>query len=140
MIFGGFNDFALVKCEYPLPLPEEVSSEEMPEWSDFDFETISFSQGSLTDPFEETQSLDTYSIDEEGEIYKNKGVLSGSSITMLQSFKNLIQKVGLSVSDAVKMCCYTPSKVISPKIKINQLEINSYCTFNILDENYNLIK
>ena len=76
----------------------------------------------------------------EGEIYKNKGVLSGSSITMLQSFKNLIQKVGLSVSDAVKMCCYTPSKVISPKIKINQLEINSYCTFNILDENYNLIK
>ena len=76
----------------------------------------------------------------EGEIYKNKGVLSGSSITMLQSFKNLIQKVGLSVSDAVKMCCYTPSKVISPKIKINQLEINSYCTFNILDKNYNLIK
>ena len=71
MIFGGFNDFALVKCEYPLPLPEEVSSEEMPEWSDFDFETISFSQGGLTDPFEETQSLDTYSIDEEGEIYKN---------------------------------------------------------------------
>ena len=59
---------------------------------------------------------------------------------MLQSFKNLIQEVGLSVSDAAKMCCYTPSKVISPVIKIDQLEINSNCSFNILDENYDLIK
>tara|TARA_B110000116_G_C16791499_1_gene564087 strand:+ start:2022 stop:3155 length:1134 start_codon:yes stop_codon:yes gene_type:complete len=75
-----------------------------------------------------------------GEVYENNGVLSGSSITMHKSFKNLIEKVGLSISEAVNMCCITPGKVIEKTYKVSSLELNSNSPFNILDTNLEIVK
>tara|TARA_B100000941_G_scaffold288805_1_gene266453 strand:+ start:56 stop:1123 length:1068 start_codon:yes stop_codon:yes gene_type:complete len=74
-----------------------------------------------------------------GKFYENNGILSGSSVTMHQSFKNLINKVGLSFNEALKMCCITPSKVFKNK-NLLPIETNSENSFNILDKNLNLIK
>ncbi len=94
---------------------------------------------SITDAVTES-SKGEYTHKLKGEIYQNNGILSGSSITMHESFKNLIQKVGLSFNDAVNMCCSTPSKIIRKKILIPPLDKKNNYSYNILDKDYNLIK
>ena len=62
----GFLDKVI--CEYPLPLPEEVSNlEETPNWSELEFYTSSFNSargGHLIDGF-----IEEYSVEEDGQIY-----------------------------------------------------------------------
>ena len=64
--------FDYIKCEYPLPLPEDILKEDMPDWSNFDFQTKSFlflsASSNEHDRF--MGGIDIYNIDEEGEIYK----------------------------------------------------------------------
>ena len=43
---------------------------------------------------------------------------------MHESFKNLINKVGLSFNEALEMCCVTPSKVFKNK-NLLPLDTNS---------------
>ena len=87
-----------------------------------------------------TESNDEqYSHKFNGKFYENNGILSGSSVTMHESFKNLINKVGLSFNEALEMCCVTPSKVFKNK-NLLPLDTNSKNSFNILDKNLNLIK
>ena len=70
--------------------------------------------------------------------YTNNGILSGSSISMAKSFKNLIQKAGLTVSQAVEMCCVTPHKVLTNRNLIFKIEVGSKAKFNIVDDKFNL--
>ena len=87
-----------------------------------------------------TESNDEqYSHKFNGKFYENNGILSGSSVTMHESFKNLINKVGLSFNEALEMCCVTPSKVFKNK-NLLPVDTNSKNSFNILDKNFNLIK
>jgi len=62
--------FNYVKCEYPLPFPEGVSEKDLPDWSEFDFQTKSFLLSSEDDEFSFMGAMDVYNIDEEGEIYR----------------------------------------------------------------------
>ena len=72
--------------------------------------------------------------------YTNDGILSGSSISMAESFKNLIQKAGLTVSQSVEMCCITPHKVLTNRDLMFKIETGSKAKFNIIDEKFNLIE
>ena len=72
--------------------------------------------------------------------YTNNGILSGSSISMAKSFKNLIQKVDLTIKQSVKMCCATPHKVISGQRLDFKIEIGKKAKFNIMDKKFDLIK
>ena len=72
--------------------------------------------------------------------YTNNGILSGSSISMAKSFKNLIQKAGLTVSQSVEMCCITPQKVLTTTSLIFKIEAGYQAKFNIIDEKFNLIE
>jgi hypothetical protein len=58
-----------VRCEYSLPLPDDVDQNEMPDWSEFDFQSQSFisSCSDESDLFE----INSFNIDEEGEIYRD---------------------------------------------------------------------
>ena len=68
-MIGSVGLFDYVRCEYPLPLPDEASEIDMPDWSEFDFQTKSFIL--LANDEDELVGIDSYSIDEEGEIYKD---------------------------------------------------------------------
>lgn len=71
--------------------------------------------------------------------YTHNGILSGSSISMAKSFKNLIQRVGLNFNQAVKMCCITPHKVINNKMLDFKIEIGGNAKFNIINEKFDLV-
>ena len=53
--------FDFIKCEYPLPLPEEASNlNAPPDWKKIEFQTESFNR-----------TLESYTIEEDGSIYKD---------------------------------------------------------------------
>ena len=72
--------------------------------------------------------------------YTNNGILSGSSISMAESFKNLVQKVELTIDQSVEMCCITPHKVLTNRNLAYKIEVGAKARFNILNEKLNLIK
>ena len=59
---------------------------------------------------------------------------------MPKSFKNLIEKVGLSVQESIDMCSNIPIEVIKGVSSQIKLKKGNFARFNILDFNYNLVK
>jgi N-acetylglucosamine-6-phosphate deacetylase len=47
-----------------------------------------------------------------GDKYESAGTLSGSSLTMHQSFRNLVEKVGIEEGEALRMCSLYPAQVL----------------------------
>ena len=93
----------------------------------------------ITDAVTETNK-GPYQHKKSGSFYSNNGALSGSCITMPQTFKNLIEKVGLSVQESINMCSNSPSQVIKKLASKTKLKIGNTARFNILDFKHNLIK
>ncbi len=57
-----------------------------------------------------------------GDKYESGGILSGSAITMFGSFKNLVQKVDVSIEEALRMCSLYPAEVLSCQQQYGKLE------------------
>ena len=93
----------------------------------------------ITDAVTETNK-GPYKHKNSGYFYSNNGELSGSYITMPKSFKNLIEKVGLSVQESIDMCSNIPLKVIKGVTSDIKLKKGNFARFNILDFKYNLVK
>ena len=93
----------------------------------------------ITDAVTETNK-GPYKHKNSGYFYSNNGELSGSCITMPKSFKNLIEKVGLSVQESIDMCSNIPLKVIKGVTSDIKLKKGNFARFNILDFKYNLVK
>jgi len=93
----------------------------------------------ITDAVTETNK-GPYRHKKSGPFYSNNGALSGSCITMPQTFKNLIEKVGLSVQESINMCSNSPSQVIKKLLSKTKLKTGNPARFNILDFKHNLIK
>jgi N-acetylglucosamine-6-phosphate deacetylase len=47
-----------------------------------------------------------------GDKFESAGILSGSAITMFDSFRNLVQKVGIERGEALRMCSLYPARVL----------------------------
>ena len=93
----------------------------------------------ITDAVTETNK-GPYKHTKSGSFYSNNGELSGSSTTMPKSFKNLIEKVGLSVQESIDMCSNIPREVINGFVSDIKLKKGNFARFNILDYKYNLVK
>ena len=93
----------------------------------------------ITDAVTETNK-GPYKHKNSGSFYSNNGKLSGSNITMPKSFKNLIEKVGLSVQESIDMCSNIPIEVIKGVSSQIKLKKGNFARFNILDFKYNLVK
>ena len=60
-----------------------------------------------------------------GDKYESAGTLSGSALTQIKSINNLVNEVGIDLSEAIKMCSVYPARVmkkegIHAKIDINE--------------------
>lgn len=44
--------------------------------------------------------------------YECNGVLSGSALSMHQAFKNLVQKAGIEIEEALRMCSLYPAQLL----------------------------
>jgi len=111
-----------------------------------DFEMIKFAHKlkkdklfCITDAVTETNN-GPYQHKKSGSFFSNNGALSGSCITMPKTFKNLIDKVGLSVQESINMCSSIPGQVVKKVKDKTKLKIGKAARFNILDNKFNLIR
>ena len=65
----------------------------------------------ITDAVTET-SEGLYRHQPAGDKYECDGILSGSAITMFQSFRNLVHKVEIEVDEALRMCSLYPAQML----------------------------
>ena len=69
---------------------------------------------------------------------KNSNTLAGSSITMHETFKNLVD-MNFSLEEAVRMTSYNASKYLKLE-NVGVLEKNNLSNFIVMDKNLNLLK
>ncbi|MEO6452423.1 MAG: N-acetylglucosamine-6-phosphate deacetylase [Ginsengibacter sp.] len=92
----------------------------------------------ITDAVTETTE-GCYLHQREGDKYTSNGVLSGSSITMLQSVKNCISKVGIEMNEALRMASLYPAKVLGIDHQYGMIQKGYAASFVRLDENMDII-
>ena len=77
----------------------------------------------ITDAVTET-STGLYQHTLVGDKYESAGILSGSALTQLKSIQNLVEHVGVSLGEAIRMCSLYPAKVMQNKNITGTIEIN----------------
>ena len=75
-----------------------------------------------------------------GDKYESKGILSGSALTQLKSVKNLVDKVGIELGEAIRMCSVYPAKVMKHATIKGSIEIGAKADLACLSEDLSLIK
>ncbi len=73
-----------------------------------------------------------------GEARLENGVLSGSTLTMVDAVRNMVNSFGIPLGDAVKMATVTPAKVIGVDNKKGSIAVNKDADILILDKNLNV--
>jgi N-acetylglucosamine-6-phosphate deacetylase len=76
--------------------------------------------------------------DDLGDRYECNGTLSGSAITMHQSFLNLVNRVGIEVEEALRMCSLYPAEVLKCDNLYGRIAPGAAAQFLVLDHAYNL--
>ncbi|HSZ32424.1 MAG TPA: amidohydrolase family protein, partial [Puia sp.] len=61
------------------------------------------------------------------------GTLSGSCMTMMSTFKNAVQKAGISVEESIKMCATYPAGLLKDPV-LGKIEVGQYADFNVIDK------
>ena len=66
------------------------------------------------------------------------GILSGSALTMLQAVKNGIEKVGITLPEALRMASLYPAKLVGLENKYGSIKNGTHADFILLDDQLNL--
>jgi len=93
----------------------------------------------ITDAVTET-STGLYQHTLVGDKYESAGILSGSALTQLKSIKNLVEHVGVSLGEAIRMCSLYPAKVMQNKNMPGTIEINKKANLLCLAADYTILK
>jgi N-acetylglucosamine-6-phosphate deacetylase len=75
-----------------------------------------------------------------GDKFESHGVLSGSALTQLKSVKNLVDKVGIELGEAIRMCSVYPAKVMKHATINGCIEIGGKADLACLSKDLSLIK
>lgn len=73
-----------------------------------------------------------------GDKYESAGTLSGSSLTIYQCFKNLVEQVGIEVDEALRMCALYPAQVLGCADTRGKIAPGSAAQFVVLDKQLRL--
>lgn len=68
------------------------------------------------------------------------GVLSGAAVTMIESVKNCVEHVDVTLDEAIKMATLYPARAIGVDHKIGSLGVNKIANLVAFDANYTIIK
>jgi N-acetylglucosamine-6-phosphate deacetylase len=75
-----------------------------------------------------------------GDKYVAGGILSGSALTMMQAVKNMIGHVGVEKTEAIKMACSIPAKVIGMENQIGKIVTGAAAHFISTDDNLGFVE
>ena len=76
----------------------------------------------------------------EGDKYTSNGILSGSALTMAKAVYNLVHHVGISLSEALRMCSLYPAKVMGMSDRVGMIRDGYLAKMAVLDNDFNVIK
>jgi N-acetylglucosamine-6-phosphate deacetylase len=76
----------------------------------------------------------------EGDKYTSKGVLSGSALTMAKAVRNLVNHVGIQLSEALRMCSLYPARVIGMSDELGMIREGHLAKMAVLDNDMNVVK
>jgi N-acetylglucosamine-6-phosphate deacetylase len=74
-----------------------------------------------------------------GDRYECNGTLSGSALTMHQSFLNLINKVGIDAEEALRMCSLYPAEVLKCDDLYGKIAPGLAAQFLVVNHEYEMI-
>lgn len=74
-----------------------------------------------------------------GEARLADGTLAGSVLKMNVAIKNLVEKVGVSFTDAVDLATYNPAKNIGALNERGTIEVGKRADLTVLDKNYEVL-
>lgn len=73
-----------------------------------------------------------------GDKYESAGTLSGSSLTIYQCFRNLVEQVGIEVDEALRMCALYPAQVLGCADKRGKIAPGCAAQFVVLSKQLTL--
>jgi N-acetylglucosamine-6-phosphate deacetylase len=88
----------------------------------------------ITDAVTET-TIGPYQHYRNGDKYESNGILSGSAISMYQAFRNLINKAGIQIEEAQRMCSLYPAKAIGMGTTYGQIAEGFSTPIIVLEKN-----
>lgn len=75
-----------------------------------------------------------------GDKYECNGILSGSALSMYQAFLNLVNNVGIEVSEALRMCSLYPAQVLGCADQYGKIAPGYTGQFLVLNKQLELVK
>jgi len=75
-----------------------------------------------------------------GDKYESAGILSGSALTMVKAFQNLVNSVGVQIEEALRMCNLNPARVIGKESELGRIEKGLKSKMIVIDENIEFVK
>ncbi|MFL5809264.1 MAG: N-acetylglucosamine-6-phosphate deacetylase [Flavisolibacter sp.] len=123
----------------------EVMSSVIPDGHHVDFAAISIAKKlmkerlfAITDAVTET-TAGPYQHYLAGDKYECNGILSGSAISMHQAFLNLVNKVGVGVAEALRMCSLYPAKALRYDEDYGKIAPGRRGQFLVLDKQLGIV-
>jgi len=75
-----------------------------------------------------------------GDKYEAAGILSGSALNMSQAFQNLVNHVGVSIDEGLRMCSLYPAQVLKKGNELGKIEKGFKMKVVVIDEKMKLVK
>lgn len=76
----------------------------------------------------------------EGDKYVSNGILSGSALTMAKCVKNVVEKAGIQLSEALRMASLYPAQVMRLGNKLGKIAEGYKAEFVVLDNNLEVVE
>ncbi len=74
-----------------------------------------------------------------GEKYESNGILSGSALTMIKGVKNLVEKTGIELSEALRMASLYPARLLGMSNRLGMIKKGYKAVLVFLDDALNII-
>lgn len=71
--------------------------------------------------------------------YESNGILSGSALTMIKGVKNLVEKTGMELPEALRMASLYPARLLGMSNQLGMIKKGYKANFVFLDEALNVI-
>ena len=72
----------------------------------------------------------------QGRCQDQNGTLGGSALTMIEGVKNLVQMVGLPLTEALRMASLYPARAIGRANQLGSIAVGKIANLVVFDENY----
>jgi len=75
-----------------------------------------------------------------GDKYESNGILSGSALTMVKAFQNLVKNAGVEIEPALRMCNLNPAKIIGKEKELGKIEKGFMSRMIVINEKMEFVK